>query len=128
MTAFTLGLESLGKPPISMGEIPPSEDVVNVYFNDSTGKGKTGNGMPADRGTKAAIGSSSRRQPLKDSTAGGEADPGNDKSDRAWHVARAGDWIQRNRKDQCAEQASPGSVDQGVFGNSLMDHCLSGAA
>ncbi len=42
MKAFTLGLESLGKPQFSIGQIPPSEDLVNVYFNDSTGEGDDG--------------------------------------------------------------------------------------
>jgi len=42
MKAFTLGLESLRKPPFSIGRIPPSPDIVNKYFNDSTGVGDFG--------------------------------------------------------------------------------------
>ena len=42
MKAFTLGLESLGKPPFSIGEIPPTEEFVNKFFNDSTGEGEQG--------------------------------------------------------------------------------------
>jgi Mn-containing catalase len=42
MKAFTLGLESLHKPPFTIGQIPPSEDVVHKYFNDSTGTGDGG--------------------------------------------------------------------------------------
>lgn len=42
LKAFTLGLESLGKHYLSIGQIPPSEEVVNLYFNDSTGEGDNG--------------------------------------------------------------------------------------
>lgn len=42
MKAFALALQSLGKDPLSVGEIPPSADVVNTYFNDSTGEGELG--------------------------------------------------------------------------------------
>ncbi|HEY2826709.1 MAG TPA: manganese catalase family protein, partial [Pirellulales bacterium] len=42
MKAFMKGLESLGKDPLSIGEISPSPDVVNQYFNDSTGEGEYG--------------------------------------------------------------------------------------
>jgi Mn-containing catalase len=42
MKAFMEALDSLGKPPLSIGKIPPSPEVVNLYFNDSTGKGKDG--------------------------------------------------------------------------------------
>lgn len=42
MKAFTLGLESLGKGLLEVGNIPPSEEVVNLYFNDSTGEGDEG--------------------------------------------------------------------------------------
>jgi Mn-containing catalase len=38
LKAFTLGLESLGKDYLSIGQIPPSKEVVNLYFNDSTGE------------------------------------------------------------------------------------------
>src|SRR5437763_2561332 len=42
LKAFTLGLESLGKNYLDIGQIPPSEEVVNLYFNDSTGVGDQG--------------------------------------------------------------------------------------
>lgn len=42
LKAFTLGLESLGKDYLSIGTIPPSVEVVNLYFNDSTGEGDDG--------------------------------------------------------------------------------------
>ena len=49
MKAFTAALESLGKPPLSIGRIPPTPEVVNQYFNDSTGVGDRGE--PDARGT-----------------------------------------------------------------------------
>jgi Mn-containing catalase len=42
MKAFSLALESLGKPALSIGRIPPTPRVVNQYFNDSTGIGDRG--------------------------------------------------------------------------------------
>jgi Mn-containing catalase len=42
MKAFTLALESLGKSPFSIGEIPPTPGLVDEYFNDSTGTGDLG--------------------------------------------------------------------------------------
>jgi Mn-containing catalase len=42
MKAFTAALESIGKPRFSIGEIPPTPDLVNQYFNDSTGRGENG--------------------------------------------------------------------------------------
>jgi Mn-containing catalase len=42
MKAFMLCLESMGKPPLSIGLIPPSPEFVNKYFNDSTGAGDMG--------------------------------------------------------------------------------------
>ena len=39
MKAFMLALESMGKDPLEVGKIPPSRDIVNTYFNDSTGEG-----------------------------------------------------------------------------------------
>ena len=37
MKAFTAALESMGKPAFSIGRIPPTPELVNQYFNDSTG-------------------------------------------------------------------------------------------
>lgn len=42
MKAFMLALDSLGKNPLSIGEIPPTPGVVDQYFNDSTGQGDQG--------------------------------------------------------------------------------------
>jgi Mn-containing catalase len=42
MKAFSAALESLGKPAFSIGRLPPSPDVVDQYFNDSTGVGDLG--------------------------------------------------------------------------------------
>lgn len=39
MKAFMLGLQSLGKDPLSIGKIPPTPGLVDQYFNDSTGDG-----------------------------------------------------------------------------------------
>ena len=45
MKAFIIALQSMGKDPLKVGEIPPSPEVVNSYFNDSTGEGEE-NGKP----------------------------------------------------------------------------------
>jgi Mn-containing catalase len=42
MKAFMLALESLGKPSLSIGLIPPTPGLVDQYFNDSTGEGQDG--------------------------------------------------------------------------------------
>lgn len=42
MKAFMLALDSLGKNPLEIGEIPPTEEIVKMYFNDSTGEGDDG--------------------------------------------------------------------------------------
>jgi len=39
MKAFMLALESMGKDPLCIGEIPPTSGLVDQYFNDSTGEG-----------------------------------------------------------------------------------------
>ena len=39
MKAFMLALDSLGKEPLEVGQIPPTPRVVDQYFNDSTGEG-----------------------------------------------------------------------------------------
>src|SRR5689334_14201865 len=48
MKAFTLALESMGKPGFSIGRIPPTPELVSQYFNDSTGIGDRGE--PDSRG------------------------------------------------------------------------------
>ena len=45
MKAFMLGLQSLGKDPLSVGQIPPTAGLVDQYFNDSTGEGEAGQDM-----------------------------------------------------------------------------------
>jgi Mn-containing catalase len=42
MKAFTAALESLGRDRFSIGSIPPTPDLVNQYFDDSTGTGDRG--------------------------------------------------------------------------------------
>jgi Mn-containing catalase len=42
MRAFTLALESMGRPPFSIGKIAPTPKLVDQYFNDSTGAGEDG--------------------------------------------------------------------------------------
>jgi Mn-containing catalase len=42
MKAFSLALESMGKPELSIGRIPPTPELVSQYFNDSTGTGDRG--------------------------------------------------------------------------------------
>jgi Mn-containing catalase len=42
MKAFMTALSSLGKDPLSIGDFPPTPDLVDEYFNDSTGQGELG--------------------------------------------------------------------------------------
>lgn len=42
MKAFMLALESMGKHPLTVGQIAPTAGVVDQYFNDSTGEGEHG--------------------------------------------------------------------------------------
>lgn len=42
MKAFMLALESLGKPALSIGKIPPTPGLVDEYYNDSTGEDEFG--------------------------------------------------------------------------------------
>jgi Mn-containing catalase len=42
MRAFTLALDSMGKPAFSIGKIAPTPKLVDQFFNDSTGKGDHG--------------------------------------------------------------------------------------
>jgi Mn-containing catalase len=48
MKAFMAALESMGKNPLEIGEIPPTPGLVDQYFNDSTGVGD--DGEPDTRG------------------------------------------------------------------------------
>ena len=42
MRAFSLALETMGKPPFSIGKIAPTPKLVDQFFNDSTGDGDHG--------------------------------------------------------------------------------------
>ena len=42
MRAFSLALETMGKPPFSIGKIAPTPKLVDQFFNDSTGQGDHG--------------------------------------------------------------------------------------
>src|SRR3954466_15717901 len=42
MRAFALALESMGKPPFSIGKIAPTPKLVDQFFNNSTGQGDHG--------------------------------------------------------------------------------------
>src|SRR5678815_5597030 len=42
MKAFMAALDSMGKDPLEIGEIPPTPGIVNKFFNDSTGQGDEG--------------------------------------------------------------------------------------
>jgi len=42
MKAFMLALDSLGLPPLQIGQLPPTPKLVEQYFNDSTGEGDDG--------------------------------------------------------------------------------------
>src|SRR6202020_470932 len=42
MRAFTLALESMGKPAFCIGRIAPTPKLVDQFFNDSTGEGEYG--------------------------------------------------------------------------------------
>jgi len=42
MKAFMVALDSMGKDPLEIGQIPPTPGIVNQFFNDSTGEGDFG--------------------------------------------------------------------------------------
>ena len=42
LRAFMQALESLGKDPLDIGKIPPTPEIVDQYYNDSTGEGDNG--------------------------------------------------------------------------------------
>lgn len=42
MKAFMVALDSMGLDPLKIGEIDPTPDIVNKFFNDSTGEGDEG--------------------------------------------------------------------------------------
>jgi hypothetical protein len=61
MRAFTLALETMGKPPLSVGKIAPTPQLVDQFFNDSTGEGDHGEVDAGGRGMKVNHGNSSNR-------------------------------------------------------------------
>jgi Mn-containing catalase len=42
MKAFMAALDSMGKPALSIGKIPPTPGIVDEFYNDSTGEGEDG--------------------------------------------------------------------------------------
>jgi hypothetical protein len=54
MRAFTLALESMDKPPFSIGKIAPTPKLVDQFFNDSTGEGEA-RSMLAAPGMRASL-------------------------------------------------------------------------
>jgi Mn-containing catalase len=42
MKAFAAELESMGKDPFTIGQLPPTPGLVDQYFNDSTDQGDAG--------------------------------------------------------------------------------------
>ena len=42
MKAFMAALDSMGKPALSIGKIPPTPEIVDQFYNDSTGEGDDG--------------------------------------------------------------------------------------
>lgn len=42
LKAFMAALDSMGKDPLEIGKIPPTPEIVNQFFNDSTGEGDNG--------------------------------------------------------------------------------------
>lgn len=42
MKVFMAALDSMGKDPLSIGNIPPTPGIVDEYYNDSTGEGDDG--------------------------------------------------------------------------------------
>ena len=54
MKAFMTALDSLGMGPLQIGKLPPSEDIVGLYINASTGRGgkrRKGLARPLEPGT-----------------------------------------------------------------------------
>lgn len=45
MKAFAAALESMGKPPFTIGKLPPTPGLVDQFFDDSTGEGDAGQDM-----------------------------------------------------------------------------------
>jgi len=73
MKAFMLALESMGKDPLQIGQIPPTPEVVNQYFDDSTGDGDFGEQNmrgPWNNGDGWQFVEAPAFQELKDSTSG----------------------------------------------------------
>src|SRR6187455_3529013 len=42
LKAFMAALDSMGKDPLEIGKIPPTPEIVNDFYNDSTGEGDDG--------------------------------------------------------------------------------------
>ena len=85
MQAFTAALESLGKDRFSIGSLPPTPELVNQYFDDSTGMG--------DRGEPNARG------------------PWNEGGD--WELVEAPAFKEVESEEKGTRQASDGAVGSG---------------
>src|SRR3569623_723445 len=78
MRAFTLALESMGKPPFMIGKIAPTKGLVDQIFNDSTGQGDHGEidaRGPWNEGDQWQFVESPAVQAMKSLDNGGEAVP-----------------------------------------------------
>jgi len=127
MKAFTAALESMHKPRFSIGQIPPTPGLVDQFFNDSTGQGRTARSTVAVHGTTAASGRGLNPRPSKrpprprwtprrQSTTGRPAPPRTPKpSKRCWSIncatcftlkgsslTRCPRWPRRRMPQRCA--------------------------
>lgn len=89
MKAFTLALESMGKPPFTIGRIPPTPVLVDQYFNDSTGTGEQGERDtrgPWNEGGSWQIVDAPAFQKFKDEAAGTRAQDSNEAVEELVHA------------------------------------------
>jgi len=85
MKAFTAALDSMGKPAFSIGRIPPTPELVDQYFNDSTGTGDRGESDvrgPWNEGGDWQLVNAPAFQELQSATAGTRQPGENGKSGR----------------------------------------------
>lgn len=78
MRMFSLALESMGKPPFTIGKIAPTKGLVDQIFNDSTGRGDHGEidaRGPWNEGEPWQFVESPAVQAMKNGDSGGEAVP-----------------------------------------------------
>ena len=99
MKAFSLALETLGKPMLSIGRIPPTLGLVDQYFNDSTGVGDRGERTCARHGIRVELGNWLKRPPFSTSSLRRQGNarlrrPGPPATDKARD--RSGKWRKEN--------------------------------